>query len=83
MNFILKKSFTYCTTVHSYFEKGNKYISTYKSHCFKELHDFILSYGLDSPGLNRMGLKKDNRNDNLFFKRVTDIIIPDKPLSKN
>ena len=24
-----------------------------------------------------MGLKKDKRNDNLFFKRVTDIIIPD------
>ena len=26
-----------------------------------------------SPDLNRMGLKKDMRNDNLFFKRVTDI----------
>ena len=27
-------------------------------------------------------LKKDMmRNDNLFFKRVTDIIIPDSPLS--
>ena len=36
--------------------------------------------GLDSPGLNRMGLKKDMRNDNLFFKRVTDIIIPHYPL---
>ena len=33
-------------------------------------------------GLKRMGLKKDMRNDNnLFFKRVTDIIIPDYPLS--
>ena len=38
-------------------------------------------HGLDSPGLNRMGLKKDMKNDNLFFKRVTDIIIPDYPLS--
>ena len=49
--------------------------------CFKEFYDFILGHGLDSPGLNRMGLKKDMRNDNLFFKRVTDIIIPDYPLS--
>ena len=38
-------------------------------------------YGLDSPGLNRMGLKKDMRNDNLIFKRVTDILIPDYPFS--
>ena len=30
-----------------------------------------------SLGLNRMGLKKDMGNNNLFFKRVTDIIIPD------
>ena len=41
VNFILEKSFTYCTNVHSYFEKGNKYISTYKSQCFKELYDFV------------------------------------------
>ena len=34
-----------------------------------------------ATGLNRMGLKKDMRNDNVFFKRVTDIIIPDYPLS--
>ena len=27
VNFILEKSFTYCTNVHSYFEKANKYIS--------------------------------------------------------
>ena len=81
VNFILEKSFTYCTNVHSYFEKGNKYISTYKSQCFKEFYDFILVHGLSSPGLNRMGLKKDMRNDNLFFKKVTDIIIPDYPLS--
>ena len=81
MNFILEKSFTDCTNVHWYFEKGNKYISTYKSQCFKKFYDFILGHGLDSPGLNRMGLKKDMRNDNLFFKKVTDIIIPDYPLS--
>ena len=52
-------------------------VSTYKSQCFKEFYDFILGHGLDSPGLHRMGLKKDMRNDNLFFKRVTVIIIPD------
>ena len=45
------------------------------------LRNFMTLYGLDSPDLNRMGLKKDMRNDNLFFKRVTDIIIPDYPLS--
>ena len=33
-----------------------------------------------ATGLNRMGLKKDMRNDNLFFKRATDIIIPDYTL---
>ena len=43
-------------------------LSTHKSQCFKEFYD--------SPGLNRMQLKKDMRNDNLLFKRVTDIIIP-------
>ena len=31
--------------------------------------------------LNRMGLKKNMRNDHLFFRRVTDIIIPDYPLT--
>ena len=41
VNFILEKSFTYSTNVHSYFEKGNKYISTYKSQCFKEVYDFL------------------------------------------
>ena len=51
------------------------------SQCFKEFYDFTLGHGLDSPGLNRMGLKRDMRNDNLFFKKVTDIIIPDYPLS--
>ena len=44
MNFILEKSFTYCTNVHSYFEKWNKYISTYESQCFKEVYDFILGH---------------------------------------
>ena len=29
VNFIFEKSFPYCTHVHSYFEKGNKYISIY------------------------------------------------------
>ena len=53
--------------------------STYKSQCFKEFYDFILDHGLDSPGFNRM--IKDMKNDNLFFKSVTDIIIPDYPLS--
>ena len=42
---------------------------------------FYWATGLDSPGLNRMGLKKDMKNDNSFFKRVTDIIISDYPLS--
>ena len=51
-------------------------VSTYKSQCFKEFYD-----GMDSPGLNRMGLKKEMRNENLFFKRITNIIIPDYPLS--
>ena len=51
------------------------------SQCFKEFYDFILDHGLDNPGLNRMGLKKMMRNNNLFFKKVTDIIIPDYPLS--
>ena len=56
-------------------------ISTYISQYFKEFYDFILGHGMDSPGLNPIGLKKDMRNDNLFFKRVTDIIISDYPLS--
>ena len=62
-------------------------VSRYKPQSFKEFYDFILGHGLDSPGkkplsnLNRMGLKKDMRNDNLFVKRVTDIIIPDYALS--
>ena len=34
-------------------------VSTYKSQCFKEFYDFILGHGLDSSGLNRMGLKKE------------------------
>ena len=41
--------------------------STYKSQCFKKFYYFILGHGLDSPGLNRMGLKKDIRNDNFIF----------------
>ena len=53
--------------------------STYKSQCFKEF--YYLGHGLNSPGLNRMGLKKDMRNSNLFYKMVTDIIILDYPLS--
>ena len=56
-------------------------VSTYKSQCFMEFYDFILGHGLDSPGLNRTGLKKDMRNDNLFFKKGTDIIISEYPLS--
>ena len=58
-------------------------VSTYESLCFKEFCDFILGHGLDNPGLNRMVLKKDMRNDHLFFKRITDILIPDYSLSKN
>ena len=42
VNFILEKSFRYCTNVHSYIGKGNKYISTYKSQCFKDVYDFML-----------------------------------------
>ena len=48
-------------------------VSTYKSQCFKIFYDFILGHGLDSPGFKSNGII---RNDNLFFKRVTDIIIP-------
>ena len=64
-NFILEKSFTYFTNIHSYFEKSNKYMSTYKSQCFfKEVCDFMWAtliavlgrmrpagHGLDSHGL--------------------------------
>ena len=50
MNFILEKSFTYCTNVHSYFDKGNKYISTYKSQCFKKVYDFMLGHTQCSAG---------------------------------
>ena len=50
MNFILETSFTYCTNVHSYFEKGNKYISTYKSLNFKEVYDFMLGHTHCSAG---------------------------------
>ena len=51
-------------------------VSSNKSQSFKAFYDYILGHGLDSPVLNRMGFKKDMRNDNLFFKRATDIIIP-------
>ena len=91
VNFILEKSFTYCTNVLSYFEKGNKY--TYLHINLNVLRKFTIlcwatliavlgriRHGLDGPGLNRMGLTKDMRNDNLFFERVTDLIIPDYPL---
>ena len=44
VNFILEPSFTYCTNVHSYFIKANKYISTCKYHCFKEVYDFMLDH---------------------------------------
>ena len=44
VNFILGKSFTYCKNVHPYFEKWNKYISAYKSQCFKEVYDFTLGH---------------------------------------
>ena len=56
-------------------------VTTYKSQCFKGFYEFILSHRLGSLGLNRVGLKKAMINDNLFFKRVMDIIIPDYPLS--
>ena len=50
VNFIFKKIFTYCSNVHSYFEKGNKYISTHKSQCFKEVYDFMLGHTHCSAG---------------------------------
>ena len=56
-------------------------VSTHEPQCFKEFYDFTLGHGLDSSGLNRIVLKKDMRNDNLFVKRVMDIIIPGYPLS--
>ena len=43
-NFIREKSFPYCTNVHSYFEKGNKFISTYKSQCFKVIQKNMVPY---------------------------------------
>ena len=45
------------------------------------LRNFITLYWAIGPYLNQMGLKKDMRNEHLFFKRVTDIIIPDYPLT--
>ena len=50
VNFIFEKIFTYCTNVHSYFEKENKYISSYKSQYFKEVYDFTLGNTHCSPG---------------------------------
>ena len=50
VNFILEKNFKYCTNVHSYLEKGNKYNSTYKSQCFKEDYDFMLGHTHYSDG---------------------------------
>ena len=50
VNFILEKSFTNSTNVYSYFEKGKKYISTYKSQCFKEVYDFMLEHTHCSAG---------------------------------
>ena len=50
VNFILEKIFTYCTNVHSYFEKVNKYISAYKSQSFKEVYDFMLGHTHCSAG---------------------------------
>ena len=47
-NFIIEKNFTYSR--HSSFEKGNKYISTYKSQCFKEVYDFMLDHTHCSSG---------------------------------
>ena len=38
------------TNVHSYLEKGNKYISTFKSRCFKEVYDFMLGHTHCSAG---------------------------------
>ena len=50
VNFIPKKSLTYWTNVHSYFENGNKYISAYKSQFFKEVYDFMLGHTHSSAG---------------------------------
>ena len=36
--------------IHSYFEKWNKYISTYKSQCFKQVYDFVLGHTRCSAG---------------------------------
>ena len=38
--------------VQSYFEKGNKYISTYKSQCFKEAYDIMLRHTHCNGGPN-------------------------------
>ena len=55
MNFILEKSSTYCTNAHSYFEKGNKYISTYKSQRFKEDYDLCwAACGPQATGLTAL-----------------------------
>ena len=50
MNFILERSLIYCTNVRSYFEKGNKYISIYKSEFIKEVYDFMLVHTHCSAG---------------------------------
>ena len=50
VNFIIDKIFTYCINVHSYFEKVNKYISTYKSLCFNKVYDFMLGHTHCSAG---------------------------------
>ena len=50
VNFILEKSFTYCTNAYSYFEKGYKYISTYKSQCFKEIYYLMSDHTYSSAG---------------------------------
>ena len=42
-------------------------VSTYRQ-ISMEFYDFILGHGLENPGLNRMGLKKDMRNNYLVLK---------------
>ena len=49
----------------------------YKSQCFQEFSDYIvIGSRIGQPWFKSDGIKEENiRIDNLFFKRVTDIII--------
>ena len=65
VNFTLEKSFMYSTNVHSYFEKGNNYISTYTIN-LNVLRKFMIVCRatpiavLDNPGLDHPARNVEN-----------------------